>query len=350
MKIAFGVCSLGLGHATRSAPIIRRLLKEGHEVVLISHGRALSLLTMEFPSIKYYDLVDYPIRYTEKAHQFLPLFIRDSRRIMKTMIENHRIFLDIDKKENFDVIISDSRYDVFNRFKPSYLLIHQLRIMLKSAVLRGGTMLYNGYMTKFYRTILVPDFEDCRLSGEMAKNLRFIPEDKIEYVGPLSSFRNLNCERDIDVLISISGPEPQRSMFEKIALKQIDNLNGKVVVTLGRPEKGKHVESNAEIHYYLSADERERIMNRSKIIISRSGYSTIMDMYIIGGKAGFIPTPGQPEQRYLAKYLNNRGVAAWMPQESLDIPRLISEAAKYRGFKGNYDGESSVNKVLEVIL
>ncbi len=350
MKIALGVCSLGIGHATRSAPVIRKLVEEGHEVVVISHGRALSLLKREFPGLKFYDMEDYPIRYTQKAHQFIPLFLKDSRRIIKTMLETHRKFLEIDSRENFDIIISDSRYDVFNRFKPSYLIIHQLRIMLKSAVLRGGTMFYNSYMTKFFTKILVPDFPDGRLSGEMARNLRFIPEEKIEYIGPLSSFRNLKLNRDIDVLISISGPEPQRSIFEDIVLKQVDSLDGKVVVTLGRPEGDRSVESSAEIHYYLPADKREEIMNRAKLIVSRSGYSTIMDMYVIGGKAGFVPTPGQPEQRYLAKYLASQGVAPWMDQEELDLKKLVDLAGNYQGFKGGYDPDESVRKVLEVVL
>ncbi len=350
MKIAFGVCSLGIGHATRSLPVIRALVDEGHEVAVISHGRALSLLKREVPNVKFYDLPDYPIRYTQKAHQFFPYFIANSRKILKSMLDMHRIFLKIDGRENFDVIISDSRYDIFNRFKPSYLLIHQLRIMLKSSVLRGGVMLYNSYMTKFYNRILVPDFQDGRLSGKMARDLRFIPSEKIVYVGPLSSFTHLNLERDIDVLISISGPEPQRSILEKIVLEQIEDLKGNVVVTLGRPEGNKKVKSTAEIHYYLSANEREKIMNRSKVLISRSGYSTIMDLYVIGGHAGFIPTPGQPEQRYLARYLDSRGTAPWMTQDDLDLVTLVERSREYKGFEGGYDVKRSVEKIMEVIL
>ncbi len=349
MKVAFGVCSLGLGHATRSAPLIRKLVKEGHEVVIISHGRALSLIRREFPSLRFYDIEDYPIRYTEKAHQLVPMLLKDFRKILRNMVYMHRKFLDIDAKENFDIIISDSRYDVFNRFKPSYLIIHQLRIMLRAAVLRGGTMFYNSYMTKFFTKIIVPDLPNGELSGEMAKNLKFIPSEKIEYIGPLSSFRNLHLERDIDVLISISGPEPQRTLFEKKAIAQVDNLDGKIVITLGRPEGDAHVESSAELYYYLSSEEREKIMNRSKIIISRSGYSTIMDMYVIGGKAGFVPTPGQPEQRYLAKYLHAKGLSAYMPQEALDIPQLVESAKELRGFKGGYQPEKSVEAFMEVI-
>ncbi len=350
MKIAFGVCSLGIGHATRSMPVIKKLIEEGHEVVLVSHGRSLALLKHEFPELKSYDLEDYPIRYTEKAHQFFPYMLVNTRKILKNMINAHAEFLRIDSKENFDLIISDSRYDVFNRFKPSYLIIHQLRIMLKMAILRGGTMFYNHYMTKFFTKILVPDFEDESLTGEMAHNLRFIDESKVEYIGVLSPFRHLGLERDIDLLISISGPEPQRTIFENKIMSEIDSLSGKVVVTLGKPEKIEKKSENVEIYTYLSSEEREKIMNRAKVLISRSGYSTIMDMYVIGGKAAFVPTPGQPEQKYLAKYLQDRGISGYMEQDEMNLQELIDMAKRYRGFEGNYDVDKSVSRILEVVF
>ena len=42
-------------------------------------------------------------------------------------------------------------------------------------------------------------------------------------------------------------------------------------------------------------------------IICRSGYSTVMDMYALGvmHKVEWHPTPGQPEQEYLAEYLKD---------------------------------------------
>ncbi len=350
MKIAFGVCSLGIGHATRSIPVIRGLLKEGHNVVLISYGPAYSLLKKEFPYLRIYSLKDYPIRYTEKAYQFIPYLFANSHKIIKTLLDSHRKFLLMDSKENFDIIISDSRYDIFVRNKPSYLIIHQLRIMLKLAILRGGTMFYNSYMTKYFRKIIVPDFEENNLSGEMSHNIRFVDKKRIKYVGVLSSFKSLGIPRDVDVLISISGPEPQRSIFERIILKKVKNLKGKVVVTLGKPDNEIRKDDKIKIYSYLPFEEREKLMNRAKIIVSRSGYSTIMDLYVIGGKAVFVPTPGQPEQIYLAKYLESKSVAGYETQEKLNIVNSIAKARKYRGFRGGYDVEETIKNIWSVIF
>ena len=348
MKIAFGICSLGIGHATRSFPIIKDMIKKENEVVIISHGRALSLLKKEFPNLKFYDIPDYPIKYTEKAHQFIPYMLANSSKIIKNMLKSHKFFLDIDKRENFDLIISDSRYDVFNYHKDSYLIIHQLRIMLKMAFLRGGTMFYNSYLSKYFKKILVPDFEENSLSGELSHNLKFINKDKIEYIGPLSPFKRVSMKKDLDLLISISGPEPQRTIFEKKVMKEIGNMEGNIVITLGRPEVERR-EEKLKIYPYLSFKRREEIMNRSKLIISRPGYSTIMDLYFIGGKAMFIPTPGQPEQEYLARYMKRRKIAGFMSQDNMDIEKMIKESENYEGFRGEYEIRKTLNRFWSVV-
>ena len=350
MKIAFGICSLGIGHATRCAPIMRKLSDEGHEITVISHGSALALLKKEFPHFKFIDLLDFPVQYPQKAHQFIPYFLANSRKIVSSMIEGHREFLKIHEREKFDLILSDSRFDIFHRKVPSYLLIHQLRIMIKLKLLREGTLFYNSYISKFFRKILVPDFPQNSLSGEMSHNLRWIAPEKIVYIGPLTSFRKLNRQRDIDILVSISGPEPQRTLFEKKVLEQVENLDGKIVITLGKPDSRSNKKGNAEIHGYLKFEEREDIMNRAKVLISRSGYSTIMDMYTIGGKMGFVPTPGQPEQEYLAEHLSSRGIAPYCTQDEFDLRNLVNAAKEYRGFEGGYDVRKTLDKIWSVIF
>jgi len=345
VKIGFGVCSLGIGHATRSIPLIKKLMDDGHEVIIISHGRALILLKKEFPDIKIYELEDFPIKYPEKAHQFIPYFFAQSNKILKNLISSHQTFLKIHERENFDMIISDSRFDIFHRSLPSFLIIHQLRVMVP--FLGDLVLLYNLYMSKYFTKLIVPDFENDSLSGEMSHELRLFPMEKINYIGPLSSFRRRELKRDIDVMISISGPEPQRTLLEKSVLAQLDSLTGNVIVTLGKPES--HITGKSNVYGYLPIEKREEFMNRSKLIISRSGYSTIMDLYIIGGKAMFIPTPGQPEQEYLARYLEKKGMAGYTHQDNLDLKNLVERAKYYEGFKGDYDASKSVENFLRVI-
>ncbi len=349
MKIAFGVCSLGIGHATRSSPIISKLVDEGHDVVLVSYGRAAQLLRREFPDLKMYEIPDFPIEYPEKAHQFIPYFFTHSNRIIEAMIKSHKTFLRVHEKEGFHMAISDSRFDVFHRKIPSFLIIHQLRIMVPVRTFRFGTQLYNKYVSRFYNKLIVPDFREDSLSGRMSHDLLLIKDSQIEYVGPLSTFRRRDVERDINVLVSISGPEPQRTLFERKVLDALDDLDGKIVVTLGRPElNGKKYREN--VYHFVDAREREMLMNRAKLTISRSGYSTIMDLYVVGGKAMFVPTPGQPEQEYLAKYLESKRIAGYAEQENLNLQELINKSSNYSGFKGGYDPSRSVENVMRVVF
>jgi UDP-N-acetylglucosamine:LPS N-acetylglucosamine transferase len=51
----------------------------------------------------------------------------------------------------------------------------------------------------------------------------------------------------------------------------------------------------------------KEIISGSDNIITRSGYSTIMELVSLNCTALIIPTPGQTEQEYLAEYLSEKG-------------------------------------------
>ena len=145
------------------------------------------------------------------------------------------------------------------------------------------------------------------------------------YIGALSSITQNYAEEDIDLLVSISGPETARTTFEKIILKQIRNISGKKVVVLGKP--GEHVpfegSEDLQIFPHLPRDEMSRMMNRARVIVCRSGYSTVMELVALKKKALMIPTPGQTEQEYLAKYYLENGYFQIAFQKDLDLKKEI---------------------------
>jgi hypothetical protein len=55
---------------------------------------------------------------------------------------------------------------------------------------------------------------------------------------------------------------------------------------------------------HVPSDELRRALLSSKMIVCRSGYSTIMDLARLGLRATLVPTPGQPEQEYLASHVS----------------------------------------------
>jgi uncharacterized protein (TIGR00661 family) len=353
MKIIYGVCSWGLGHATRSLPVIRKLIKEDNELTIISNGRSLELLKKELGNnIEYIDIPDYPMLLSENTRQFLakstiywPVFIRKMQRGLNTLTK-------ILENKPCDRIVSDARYDIYSRKIPSFFISHQIRIMnpLRIKMFEKGSEIFNLFFFKRFRRVIVPDYKEDDLSGDLSHNLNRLDENKINYVGALSDFKKKKTKKDIDYLISISGPEPQRTLFEKKLLPQIDKLDGNIAVTLGKTEK-KDILSNKNVTTYsfLTKEKREELLNRSKLVISRSGYSTIMDLAVIGTKALMVPTPGQIEQEYLSEYHNKKNTFYSVNQDNIDLEKDIEIANKATGITRKCNVDDSVENIIEII-
>ena len=353
MDIIYGICSWGLGHSTRSLPIIRKLISENNNVTIISNGRSLELLKKELgQNAQYVDIPDYPMLLSENARQFMaksviywPMFIK---KIESGLIKLSKLL----KEKKYDLIISDARYDMYSKKIPSFFISHQMRIMnpLRIKMLESGSELFNLFFFKRFSGVIVPDYKENNLSGDLSHNLRRIDEDKIHYVGILSDFNKIKMKQDIDYLISISGPEPQRSFLEEKLASQIQDLDGNIVMTLGKTEKQSKIKKeNITTYSFLTKEKREELLNKAKIVVSRSGYSTIMDLGVIGTKALLIPTPGQIEQEYLGKYHNEIDTFYSVNQSRVNLKRDIEIAKKTTGIKRNCDVNKTVENVIGII-
>lgn len=353
MKIIYALCSWGLGHATRSLPVIRRLIKEGHEITIISHDRALTLLKNELKeSAIFVDIPDYPLLVSENKQQFIaksmvywPLFIQR----MESGLQQLTKLL---KTTPCDRIISDGRYDMYSKSIPSFFISHQMRIMnpMRFEMFERGSETFNLFFFKRFKEILIPDYETDDLSGDLSHNLHKIDEKKLHYVGVLSDFNKKRLKKDIDYFISLSGPEPQRSILEEKILSQINDLSGNIVITLGKTEKKEQITNeNIKTYSYLTKEERETLLNKTKLVISRSGYSTILDLSVIGTKALMIPTPGQVEQEYLAQYHKNKNSCHSINQDDIHLKKDIIIAEKTNGFSAKKSVENAVENVLQII-
>ena len=69
----------------------------------------------------------------------------------------------------------------------------------------------------------------------------------------------------------------------------------------------------------------------SIVVISRPGYSSIMDLTTLGKRAIFIPTPGQTEQEYLARYLKDKKIYFSMEQDEFDLFYALEMSNNYPG-------------------
>ncbi len=126
----------------------------------------------------------------------------------------------------------------------------------------------------------------------------------------------------------------QRTILEKKIVSQLTHFKGCVLVVRGvLSNKNTVVETKKlKIVDYLLSKELENAMNQSNVVLGRSGYSTVMDLAVLGKKAFFIPTPGQLEQEYLAKSLNEKKITPFCTQQNFSIDKL-NDIKNYSGFK-----------------
>ena len=338
-RILYGVYHWGLGHATRSLGLIRALVERGDAVtVLMAPGPGLQLLRSELgDACEYYPFRDtpapfsrYPVIFYLRMSAAMPWVLAGYRR-------EHRLTEKLVRERRFDCVVSDSRLGVWSEAVPSYCIFHSLhqRVPFCSRFTEWFVEWGQRDLLKGFSKVLIPDVaEGGGLSGWLGHDPAFDwGEGRLVYIGPLSSVPRMDVAQDIDVFFSVSGIEPQRGLLEERVLQALPELSGNIVVTLGRPhDDGECREiAGATVYGYLDRQRQAEMLNRAKLVMTRSGYTTLMELAGLGRKALFVATPGQSEQEYLAQYHRECGHVWSVEQKHLDIPRDLERARAATG-------------------
>ena len=299
----------GLGHATRCIPIINELIVQGFEVILAGDGAVAVLLKKEFPSLTFLNLCGYKVGYSKSKIGFLWKMLSQIPSIIKAII-NERLWLkEKILSDKIDIVISDNRFGLYNKNVKTIFITHQLNIQTGNFISDKIAQIINYSYINKYDECWVPDVVGENNLAGVLSHPKKLPTTTIKYIGSLSRFKKIDVEKIIDVAVVLSGPEPQRTIFENIVLQQIKNstLNIKLVRGLPLAENNLVVENkNISIENHLPKAELSVLIQSAKVVISRSGYSTVMDMAALQQAAIYVPTPGQTEQAYLAKYLTEK--------------------------------------------
>lgn len=320
-RILIAPLDWGLGHASRCVPIAKTLEKEGYEVVFAACGRPLELLIQEFPKNDFIKLKGYNISYPKNGQMALSM-LSQLFKIWKGIRLEHKQLQQIIDDYNIDGVISDNRYGLYSKKVPCVFVTHQLQI--QSPILSESLQKINFKYIQKFDECWVPDSNTHSLSGQLS-NTNNTPF-KCRYIGALSRFKKLRKIEDLDILAIVSGPEPQRSIFEELLKKQLIDSKLKAVLVLGKTEENKEEEiGNLKVVSHLNAKSLNQQMVNANVVISRSGYSTVMDIAKLNKKAIFVPTPGQTEQLYLAKYFYDKNRAFAMHQKELDIQYALQK-------------------------
>jgi UDP-N-acetylglucosamine:LPS N-acetylglucosamine transferase len=79
----------------------------------------------------------------------------------------------------------------------------------------------------------------------------------------------------------------------------------------------------------LPAAELCSLIMSSDLIISRSGYTTVMDLAALRKKSILIPTPGQTEQEYLGEYLMQNKFCLCIGQDAFSLASALQQAGSF---------------------
>ena len=322
----------------------------------------MAFLKQEFPELRTVVIPGYEVTYDKKGSS-LKLFY-ESLHFFNFIKKEHDFLDEIIKTYDIQLIVSDNRYGLWNKKVKSIIITHQLYI--KAPL---GEKMAHKKIEK-----LLSNFDECwipdtsgepNLSGDLSHLKPFKHPHK--FIGPLSRFsknqfvtssifeerKNVsrsNEEFKYDIIAILSGPEPQRTIFEKLVLEQLSKNKLKAVIVRGLPslkvtatsdmtlstscesksiEKSTRTPEKIKIFNHLGTQEILNYIQKSKIVICRAGYSSIMDLAALGKQAILVPTPGQTEQEYLAEYHHKKGNFISQKQNKFDLEKALIEGENY---------------------
>lgn len=325
MKVLIAPLNWGIGHAARCIPIIQHQLKEGKDVHIASDGEALDLLKAYFPKLTFHELPQLAITYTKR----LPLYFKFPIIALKVMWhyrKDKRAIAILQEQEQFDIIISDNRYGVRSKKAKSYIVTHQLKVVNKRLIpMEWLSKHIIRRLIKPFNTCLIPDYEGIdNLTGIISQ-----PPHGIIYLytKPLSRFPIDSLPIPLpnyQILAILSGPEPQRSQLENIILDLASQSSKSVMLLRGTKQAHPITASiNVKILDFAGDSMLQSLVCNSQTIIARAGYSTIMDLNALKKGAVLIPTPHQPEQEYLAQWLDGKRGFEYCSQRKKDLEKFF---------------------------
>lgn len=322
----------GLGHATRCIPVIEALENQGYTPVIASDGAALEFLKKEFPHLSAFELPPYHIEYARNGSILKPKLLMQLPGMLRAIRNENEIVARIIKQENISGIISDNRLGANNRSVPSIFITHQVNILSGNTTWLTTSM-HRSYLKK-YTECWVPDLaSSVNLSGKIGHSDDY-DSLRLKYIGPLSRLHKKPTQRKYDLMVLLSGPEPQRAILEEKLIRELQHYNGYVVFVRGVVEGEETIYAEGRITYYnfMNTATLEQAFNDCEMVLCRPGYTTIMDLAKLCKKAFFIPTPGMSEQEYLAKKLKKAGMAPYASQNNFKIADL-QKALMYKGLR-----------------
>lgn len=298
-KILFAALDWGMGHVTRSIGLLKELETE-NSITIACTPEQQKLFASYLSKVQFVQLDGYNLQFSGRGTWNLDL-LKQSFSFLKAIRRENEFVAAHIKKHETNLIISDHRYGFFHPEIESIFVTHQLHLPLSNWY--APIQKWHEKKLRCFNKLWILDSTNHTLAGKLSQPIR---HPQINYIGFRSRLTMQQENPVYDYLIVISGPEAYATLLLGEVLRKVDFGHKKIAVLhpgFFQPPSGL----NMEISFFKTGDLQadDRLFAQSETIISRAGYSTLMDLKTIDKKGILIPTPGQAEQIYLAKHLKD---------------------------------------------
>lgn len=349
----------GMGHTTRCIPIISYLQELGHTVFAAAEGESAVILKANFPSLEIINLEGYRISYSKTKGMFTLKILSQIPKIASRIKTEHHWLKQVIKEYNLDFVISDNRYGLYSADIPCVIMTHQVQILSGFGAIANAILLriHRKLLEKFSKTWIVDEENNPGLAGTLSHPKR-LPKNS-EYIGWLSQFSikekiNSDSTNNNHFLILLSGPEPMRTALEEKLWQSASALPDFTFSFIaGKPGLTKPGNIPAHISWksHANADELLVEISKARGVICRSGYTSLMDLKILGKPAILIPTPGQTEQIYLAEIVSkNSDQFCTVDSNNWNLSNEIEKLLKINPNSSEIKDKETFKRVLEQLF
>jgi hypothetical protein len=337
-KVLIAPLDWGLGHATRCIPVITALIELGYHVTIATDGPHAIILREAFPNLTFLKLKGYGIRYSKNAAGFALKMLVQVPRILYNIFKEFWWLHTTNRNQHFDLIISDNRLGFFHHKIPSVFITHQLNLQTPFSWSTNllQWMQYTWFKL-FYTMVWVPDMQGAQSLSGILGNPSLKPSLPVWYMNCLSRLKDyashsVHEQQPADVFLGIvSGPEPQRSIFQEILWLEGNQLHQpfKLIAGTAGQHNNQAVSEYGSIVPHLGGPALVKAIENAKYIISRGGYTSLMELIPLNKPLILVPTPGQTEQIYLAKRWQEKGWAITYDQTEFHLETALKAAANF---------------------
>lgn len=306
--VLYGCLNWGSGHIARSVPLMQQLIAQGNKLVLWCTSEQRKIAEIYGIQAQFVEEDFFTFRFRGDGN-FTREMLRNILGFRRAVLQQRRLTEIMVKQFGITAIVSDHCYGLVHTSVPSFFVTHQVKLPGKSGGL--AQVVHRKWMNRF-QTIWIMDDANNRLAGALSAD-----HPKGCYIGHYSRFSGKSSFNGGGLVAIISGPEPYAQQLFQLIVQQSEEQQIPITIISPRtyvqsiPENIRVITDN-----WLAADDAIRSADN---LLSRNGYSTLMDLLFLEKQAILIPTKGQTEQEYLAT-VNRQPNWKILPSDTNKLP------------------------------